>query len=530
MAPYLDGYGAGGWNAVADLLHPAGFAPATLQAAQVELDASWLPVGDPTGTVSIATRLIGPDGPTDVTFGPVSPGRHTYRAPTPSCAAGCRLASVTLSSTVGRPAAGSGLTVHAVSGLTPGQLLDRGRWRASVTTGAQVPQLAAASDGLSIVLGRGVPADASDLSVTAYVVDAPTPLPVLRAGGTVLNASDPRTAVLGNDVVPVRVAGQGRSLPEIRTGLLVDLEYADRLSSRPQQPTMQVWLAATAPPGLTSDLEAAGLTVLSESSIDGRRSALESRGSAAALRFMLAVAVVALGLVLLSFAIAAAAELRPWAADLGALRRQGLAGPVVRRAAIAGYLAAAVVAVGLGLLTGLVLRLSLPAALPIFADGWSDVDAPAASPVLAVGLAVTVAAAVRRGRRGRGRRAARPDPPPDRGGAVVGLTLALLRAHRGPGADRLPAGPAGRRRGGSGAGLRGPGRAGHRHRRHRRVAEQPTHDHRHRRRAGEGRRRPRSRRRWSRTAGGVTSSMSRRRCSPRPDSAPRSRWPSRRSC
>ena len=123
VAPYLDGYGVGGWNAVADLLHPAGFAPATLQAAQVELDASWLPVGDPTGTVSIATRLIGPDGATDVAFGPVSPGRHTYRAPTPSCAAGCRLVSVTLSSTVGRPAAGSGLTVHAVSGLTPGQLL-----------------------------------------------------------------------------------------------------------------------------------------------------------------------------------------------------------------------------------------------------------------------------------------------------------------------------------------------------------------------------------------------------------------------
>ena len=131
--------------------------------------------------------------------------------------------------------------------------------------------------------------------------------------------------------------------------------------------------------------------MLSESSIDGRRAALESRGSAAALRFMLAIAVVALGLVLLSFAIAAAAELRPWAADLGALRRQGLAGPVVRRAAIAGYLTAAVVAVGLGLLTGLALRLSLPAALPIFADGWSDVDTPGASPVLAAGLAVTVA-------------------------------------------------------------------------------------------------------------------------------------------
>jgi hypothetical protein len=218
------------------------------------------------------------------------------------------LASVTLSSTVGRPAAGSGLIVHAVSGLTPGLLLDRGRWRASVTSGAQVAQLAAGPDGLSIVLGRGVPADASDLSVTAYVVDAPTPLPVLRAGGTVLNASDPRTAVLGNDVVPVRVAGQGRSLPQIRTGLLVDLEYADRLSSRPQQPTMQVWLAAAAPVSHLGPRGGRAHRVERGPSTDGGRPSSQ-RGSAAALRFMLAVAVVALGLVLLSFAIAAAAGL-----------------------------------------------------------------------------------------------------------------------------------------------------------------------------------------------------------------------------
>jgi hypothetical protein len=223
------------------------------------------------------------------------------------------------------------------------------------------------------------------------VADAPTPLPVLRAGSTPLSASDPRTAVLGNDVLPVRLAGQGRSLPEIRDGLLADLEYADRLASRPQQPTMQVWLAGTAPAGIEADLTAAGLTVLSRTSIDERRAALDSRGSAAALRFMLAVAVVALGLVLLSFAVAAAAELRPWAADLLALRRQGLAGRVVRRAATLGYLAAATVAVGLGLLTGLVLHLTLPAAVPIFADGWSDVDTPGASLVLAAGMAITVA-------------------------------------------------------------------------------------------------------------------------------------------
>jgi putative ABC transport system permease protein len=390
VAPYLDSYGTGDWDAVAKTLHPDGFTPAVVRVAQLELDASWLPVGT-AGNPSLAARVVGPDGAIDVSFGPVAAGRHTYRAPTPSCTAGCRLVSITLASTVGRPATGSVLTVHSVSGLEPGTLADRGRWRASVSMGAQVPQLTVAADGLSIVLDRGVPAGADGLSVTAYVADAPTPLPVLRAGTMSLGSSEPHSAVLGNDVLPVRLAEQGRSLPEINTGLLADLEYADRLASRLQQPTMQVWLAATAPTGIEADLTAAGITVLSRASIDERRAALDARGSAAALRFMLAVAVVALGLVLLSFAIAAAAELRPWAADLGALRRQGLAGRVVRRAAILGYLAAATAAVGLGLLTGLVLQVTLPTAVPIFADGWSDVDTPGASPVLAAGMAATVA-------------------------------------------------------------------------------------------------------------------------------------------
>jgi putative ABC transport system permease protein len=390
VTPYLGGYGTGDWNAVAALLHPGGFEPAVVHGPQLELEASWRPVGDAPQTLALQAHVLTADGPADLAFGPVTGGRHTYRAAMPACANGCRLASITLSSTMGRPADGSDLTVHAVSGLAPGLLADRGRWRASVAADAQVPQLATASDGLSMVLGRGIPADAGALRASVYVVDAPTPLPVLSAGDSPLDASDPRTAVLGEDVVPVRLAAQARSLPQIRTGLLADLEYADRLSSGPQQPAMQVWLAASAPAAIESDLAAAGVTVLTAASVDGRRSALESHGSAAALRFMLAVAVVALGLVVLSFAVATAAELRPWAAELGALRRQGLARTVVRRAATLGYLVAAVVAVGLGLVTGLALRLWLPSAVPIFADGWSNVDTPAAPPVLAIGLGLGV--------------------------------------------------------------------------------------------------------------------------------------------
>jgi putative ABC transport system permease protein len=391
VAPNLTGYGFGNWDSATAQLRPAGFDPVVLHGSSITVDATWTPVGHPTGAVALAVRVVTADGMSDAPLGPLRPGRYSYTAAVPGCAAGCRLVALTLSSTVDRPPNGSALLVRAMSGGADEKnvLADRGQWRASVTVGAQVPEIAAGPDGLSISLDRGVPAEATALAVTVYVVDSPTPLPVLRAGDLRLNRADPRIAVLGSDVLPVRLAGQGRSLPEIGAGLLVDLEYADRLSSGSQRPTMQVWLTGSTPAGVTADLAAAGVTVLSEASIDGRRSQLQSRGSAAALRFMLVIALVAVGLALLTFAVATAAELRPRGIELAALRRQGLPPAVARRVGYLGYLAFAVLAVGLGLLTGLALRLATPSAVPIFADHWSTLDPPTAPPTLVAALAVT---------------------------------------------------------------------------------------------------------------------------------------------
>ena len=81
--------------------------------------------------VALEVHLVGPDGaPLTASTGPLSTGRHSANLSVPACAGGCRLVGLTLASTVDAPAAGSTLTVHALSGVE-GLLTDRTRWRAA---------------------------------------------------------------------------------------------------------------------------------------------------------------------------------------------------------------------------------------------------------------------------------------------------------------------------------------------------------------------------------------------------------------
>jgi putative ABC transport system permease protein len=187
------------------------------------------------------------------------------------------------------------------------------------------------------------------------------------------------------------VAVTGSALPGLGTGLLADLEYADRLTTEPSEATQQVWLADT-PTGVAvvDRLKAAGLTVVADERIAQRHSALDARGPATALRFGFGVALVLVAMGLLSFAVAASAERRPRGLELAALRRQGLAVRVVRRVGVGGYPALGLLAVALGVLTGVLLDRLLPAQLPVFADGSPVPARPA--PVLAGAVAAGTAA------------------------------------------------------------------------------------------------------------------------------------------
>ena len=186
------------------------------------------------------------------------------------------------------------VTVHSVSNVD-GALADRTRWRAGVADAAAVPELTAGPDGLRIAPGRGpaVP------QLTAFVADAPTPLPVVRGGDIAVDRSQPRSAVVGGDVLPVRVAATGARLPGAADGLLADLDYADRLSpDAGDRVTTEVWLGRDAPTGIDTALTSAGLTLLGERGIAGRQSELDARGPATALRFLVIVALVAIAMAL----------------------------------------------------------------------------------------------------------------------------------------------------------------------------------------------------------------------------------------
>jgi hypothetical protein len=324
----------------------------------------------------LVARLVAADGrPLSVSFGPLVAGRHAY-AEAVACAAGCRLVSLSVVSTVDITGA---VTVHSVSDVD-GVLADRTRWRAGVADAAAVPELSAGPDGLRIAPGRGTPVP----ELTAFLADAPTPLPVVRGGEIAVDRSQPRSAVLGPDVLPVRVAAAGARLPGAGDGLLADLDYADRLSRAGGErsgSTSQVWLGADAPAGIDAALTAAGLTVLGERSIPGRRSELDARGPATALRFLVIVALVAIAMALLSFAVAGAAERRPRGAELAGLRRQGLPARVVRRVGLGGYPALGLAAVAVGLVVGVLLVVVVPAPLPAFADAFVA-PAPPSLPVL----------------------------------------------------------------------------------------------------------------------------------------------------
>src|SRR4029450_9728812 len=71
-----------------------------------------------------------------------------------------------------------------------------------------------------------------------FFLDAPTPLPAWVAGELppIGDIGDSRAAAFGGAVTPIRLAGRSAVLPRLGRGLIVDLEYADRLL--PGEPTV----------------------------------------------------------------------------------------------------------------------------------------------------------------------------------------------------------------------------------------------------------------------------------------------------
>jgi hypothetical protein len=365
-----------------------------------------------------------------VRLGPLPPGRQTVRADTPTCAgSGCRLVSITL--TPARPApdapvadiaeapSTAPIVLHRFGQLDPAETLvdpegfaDLRRWRQPISSRRPALVFSRTAEGLRLRVsalpppaptppGATRPDDGPPVvdRWTVEVADAPLPLPAVAAGIAVdERAGGVDYPLLSSARVPVRPVATGALLPRVgATGMLIDLEYADRLVRR-LDGAQEVWLARGAPAGLLDRLRDQGLVIIDTDSIDAMTEQYAAQGGTAVLRLYLVVALAGLLLAAGSVVLVGVVDRPARAAELSALRVQGVPAPAVRRAVLAGYAVAVAVATVLGVLAALIVRRLAGDGLPLFDDGWTVIAAPGPSwlamTMLAAGLAVAFVPAV----------------------------------------------------------------------------------------------------------------------------------------
>ncbi|MEU8238557.1 FtsX-like permease family protein [Actinoplanes missouriensis] len=338
--------------------------------------------------------------PVTVRFGTLRAGEQTVTAPVAGCgtAPGCRIVRwevTTPPDRTGRtkpPPKGSAVTVRTLSRLDAGILGDIARWRPG-TNGANL-NLAADGGGLRMTPDENA-TGLKLIGTSAYAADTPMPLPVVLAGVAPDGwRYDDRMLESYGPAAPVRIAGAPSGLPMLgRSGALTDLDAVRRLAADADAGgEFQVWLTASAPPGLIADLAAAGVAVTGDQTVTGRAAWLGAQGPAAVVRFALLSGFAALLLAATVVAVAATVDNRSLGVQLRALRTQGLP---VRTAVSTGYAGTAAVLLA-GLATGaLAAALAVRYAgssLPPFADGWQVLPPP--EPLTSAALVVAAAVAL----------------------------------------------------------------------------------------------------------------------------------------
>jgi FtsX-like permease family len=273
------------------------------------------------------------------------------------------------------------LTLHGLAGDGAAVPLAARQWRA--TAGGR---LASTPDGVRVdITSLNGRAD----GMIVQPADTPFPLPAATAGPA------PGSAVSGLDgrPVPIRPVVRIPAVPGVGApGVLVDLEYADRLAIE-TVPTGagQVWLSSTAPADIVSRLRAQSLVIVDDVPAVQVRRQLDAQGPALALWFYALAAGLATALAAGVLLLAATVDRARHVDDLSALRHQGLPPDALRQATLWTYpvlaAVAAVVGVGIGLagwgLTGWALPLAGPGPVPLPLPGW-----PRAAVVAVLGVAV----------------------------------------------------------------------------------------------------------------------------------------------
>ncbi|MBQ0901537.1 FtsX-like permease family protein [Micromonospora sp. U21] len=302
----------------------------------------------------------------------IKPDRREYHVQVPECAQECRLVNIE----VVAPVTPGSLQVRfeelrtdGAARVTGAELADLRRWRLSDPMDSALTATSG-RDALVFDVAEGRRSRSTAISV----IDSPLPLPgwLTRSKGTPLQREHPYEGIDGS---PTRASVEGLAdrLPRLGgSGMIVDLEYADRLAVAGQTGVKEVWLAPTAPADILDRLRAQGLVIQYDRTIAGARQGFDRQGAALAVRFNLFAALAGVLIGAAGLMAAAAAEQRNRVAMLVALRRQGLSARAVR----GGYgWPVAVATVSAGLAT-LVIWLLTRSGQRLFSDGRSPVPLP----------------------------------------------------------------------------------------------------------------------------------------------------------
>lgn len=345
--------------------------------------------------------LAGSDGVRHyVPFGPLSLGSREYSSPLTGCVGGCRLigfepgGKALMDGTAGPvPAGGVALVLENLNGAYASDFANRYRWRTSFGIDTIGPALAIDPNGLAVDLpATDSYADGSSVNAHVFLSDVPVPAPIVIAG----KLPDPGFGGIvtikpfGEALVPVDVAGTRDVLPRLgRAGSYIDLDYALRLNTASEVlSSPEIWLNSDTPASVIAALRSSGLIISRDTTTAAALAIYRDQGPEAGRRFALLIA--ALGVILAGIALllVAAVERKPRAAEMTALRRQGVSRRTVAVAVVSGYLwlAGTALAVGFG---AVVLDLIVTAGRTrepgsptdgsmIFADGWQVLSPPSA--------------------------------------------------------------------------------------------------------------------------------------------------------
>lgn len=398
MVDWRDEYG-GELTKITAALRPVEPEPVTLSSEQVSLLAAGADWSGEDVYVRLLFSVLDTGEQTSTVLGPLEAEAAEHVGDVPDCAAGCRLVGLQVlgppdGATDHRPPTDGtwvemqGLTAGDGTEVGAGVLTDPTRWRPAVDRNVKGPALTASDNALQVTVAM-VTDESHIRDDWAYVVDTPVPVPVVSAGWVRDPIEELLLSVFSWQAVPVEEVATTSLLPMSRgDGVLVDVEYVDRLRPAFAPPVgAEVWLSASAPASIVDELRAAGLHPLREETFADHLSQLQAGGSAVAVRFQAAVSVIGLLLAAGVVLVAAAQQRSGHAAELAALRVQGVSARVVRAVGYSEALAVVAAATVVGVVAGVAGAAVARVLHPGFVDGWRLLPPsnPGPIPVVAAG-------------------------------------------------------------------------------------------------------------------------------------------------